>query len=107
MKLRLSPNTIRLRLTEPEVKTLVQTGTLEERVRFGETDELVYSLSAGPESAEARVVQTGSRIAVVIPADRVEAWARSGEVGIHASRSTDGETLEIVIERDLERSVDR
>lgn len=107
MKLRLSRNAIRIRLTEPEVERLTRTGTLEERVRFGETEELVYSLSSVAEPGAMRADQQGNHIRVVIPVERARVWAESREVGMQATQPAGDETLEITVERDLKRSADR
>jgi hypothetical protein len=102
MKLRIKGSSIRLRLTEPEVRTLASVGALEESVRFPDGATWRYRLervASGPMRAGVK----DSCLCVGLPADEIEAWAGTDRVGIDASIPlSGGGTLAILIEKDFE-----
>jgi hypothetical protein len=81
MKLRISGNSVRLRLKPSEVAQLAYAGLVEDRVEFAPDSVLVYSLQASPRSA----VPTACR------------WAASNDVSIEAQQ----DVLSILIEKDF------
>jgi hypothetical protein len=102
MKLRLRENSVRLRLTQTEVRRLRETGRVEERVVFGASSPaFVYALEATAAEAVGAVFADG-RLCVSIPDAVAAAWADSAQVGIEVVRPNAGEKdLRITIEKDF------
>jgi hypothetical protein len=96
MKLRIQGNSLRFRLTRPEVATLNQDGLVEETTGFP-SGRLVYRIRKDAVRAEVRVELADGTITVYAPSGTVENWATSDEVGIAAR---DG-LLRIAIEKDF------
>ena len=109
MKLRIKGNTIRLRLTRPEVEGLGASGVLEERTRFGDGAELVYRLVVDASATTPGATFVGGVVAVTLPAAVAQRWARENVVGLeHAVALRDGGELRILVEKDfacLDRSM--
>jgi hypothetical protein len=106
MKLRLRGSSLRLRLGQAEVASLVADGCVEERVAFGSNTALVYAIKSDDRAAsiEARFSQTkdSARIDVVVPRARAASWAASDDVGLEGSQSIEGEgPLRILVEKDF------
>jgi hypothetical protein len=97
MKLRLQRNSVRLRLTRPEVERLRDTALVEESVDFGRGEVLSYRLQSGLESGFVQAEFHKGSVTVAIPTETAQAWAGSDEVGVYAQC---GE-LSISIEKDF------
>lgn len=103
MKLRIRGNSIRLRLTRPEVELLAATGSVVETTRFPGSGRLIYAVEASGSISEPAAAFEGTRICVRIPRAFAEAWPTSGESGFESQQSLpDGGTLRILIEKDFE-----
>ena len=96
MKLRIQGNSLRFRLTRPEVARL-QEGGVEETTHFGVGRCLTYRLRKEAAGSAVRAELADGAITVLAPAGMVDRWAGSDEVGI-AGR--DG-VLRIAIEKDF------
>lgn len=101
MKLRIKGNSIRLRLTQSEVDTLVTAGHVRESVSFGDKT-LGYEIrsDSGAEGVTADLI--GPTILVLIPADRVRDWAANDSVSIEQEG-----TPYLLIEKDFACLSDR
>ena len=103
MKLRVTNNSIRLRLTEIEVAAFDARGAIEETIEFGPTDDkrLTYRLA----KAEIEIVNadfTNGKITIFVPTTQAENWAKTTRIGIKAEQNLGGgKTLQILIEKDL------
>jgi hypothetical protein len=111
MKLRIRGNSLRLRLLQTEVAALAETGVVSEKISFGNSAALSYTVSSSTEAAEVSAQFTGNEILIVLPEKTVKDWANSGQVSIEKEQSAgkDGNTLKILIEKDfvcLERADD-
>lgn len=106
MKLRIKGNTLRLRLTRPEVARLHDTGRVEDAITFGAEpgETLTYALEASPDAAEVSARLSDGRITVWLPSDAARRWADTDQVGIEAEQRTgagDGSAaLQILVEKD-------
>lgn len=103
MKLRILGNSIRFRLGRSEVESFGRSGSIEERVRFGGSDEndLRYKLEIidGPEFTGSFA---DSVITVGVPRSIVKDWVGSEEVSISGSQKLDDESLlKFLIEKDF------
>jgi hypothetical protein len=108
MKLRITPNSIRLRLNQDEVAQFVRRGELSERVEFPapESSSLLYRLrfSVGPDSTSPSVEFANDELAVQVPSQQAKEWAsRPGEVGIYSKYELDGgKSFRVMIEKDFQ-----
>ena len=78
MKLRLNGNSLRLRLTRPEVMQLCEAGTVEQSVDFGLGAVLIYRIQSQTCTDPLHAVFCNHSITVRIPADSVALWAGGG-----------------------------
>jgi HSP20 family molecular chaperone IbpA len=97
MKLRISGNSVRLRLKPSEVSQLADQGLVEDRVEFAPDSVLVYSLQASPRSAVPTASYTDGKLEVRIPQTTARRWAASSDVAIEAQQ----DVLAILIEKDF------
>jgi hypothetical protein len=101
MKLRLHGNSIRLRLTRPEVARFAETGRVEDCVDFGNGAALVYSLEKSAAVASMRVSYSVQGIAVQLPLEVADEWTATDRVGVESEQSTGSGSLAVLIEKDF------
>jgi hypothetical protein len=101
MKLRINGDSLRLRVGPSELARLMETGRIEETIRFGLEDEarLTYALEVGGVDALS-VRHKGTRVAVILPSKSAWAWANGGDVGVYGSVGVLNGQLEIAVEKD-------
>ncbi|MBS0580405.1 MAG: hypothetical protein JSR36_14210 [Proteobacteria bacterium] len=101
MKLRIKGASLRLRLTQAEVRALAAEGQVEEQVPFAGNARFTYRLSrdAGVASLEARF--SGGVLAVRIPEAQARHWCTSEDVTLSASEAVGADTLRITVEKDF------
>ena len=102
MKLRVCQNSIRLRLSQTEVKRLADRQTIEMRADLL-PQPLVYQLAAGEESDMASVTFQHGILRVALPASQLRNWALTRQVGIEISipGGSAGHSLTLLIEKDF------
>jgi hypothetical protein len=101
MKIRIKGNSLRYRLTRPEVEKFHQTGYLEEKVDFV-GNSLHYSLSiTNQEKLSASFYD--NQITVYIPASKIEEWTTTEKTGFEDEMKLEGseETLHLLVEKDF------
>lgn len=103
MKIRISGNTLRFRLSKTEVGFFGNKGKIEEKICFGNKPEqnIIYGLE---KSAVTELAATfaDNKITVFIPSKIAENWVESNEVGFESWQKIDEETgLKILVEKDL------
>jgi hypothetical protein len=96
MKLRVHAGSVRLRLSQSDVRLLDETGKVEDAVVFGPGRELRYAIETG--GAEIGATLDETRIRVTVPAAIAKQWIDSDQTGIE---STTG-TLRVLIEKDFQ-----
>jgi len=107
MKLRILNNSIRLRLSQSEVKRIADHEPVIVTTHFPNQQTLTYHLTeTTTENPEA--LFENNTIHIRIPALQLHNWATTNEVGIQTSISTgDKTTLSILIEKDFRCLTDR
>ena len=104
MKLRITTDSIRFRVTPAEAAALAKSGKVESVLRFGPVSDqhLTYALEASAMCAQVEAVFKGRLIKIVLPERLVCDWARSNEVGIeHIEITGAGTAMKIIVEKDL------
>jgi hypothetical protein len=103
MKLRVTKNSIRLRLSQTDVERFRETGLVDEELVIapGISGSLTYRLARGNGSAVSATLE-GTILTVSIPADEADDWTATDRVGIEGSQPGDnGPSLSILIEKDF------
>lgn len=104
VKLRLRHNSIRMRLTRPEVDALASGVTVEESVAFGPDSEavLTYGVEGCDEASAIDARLAGNRVVVSLPRTAAVQWAAGDEVSIEFTKLIgDGAELNVLIEKDF------
>ena len=103
MKLRINGNSVRLRISPSEMGFLLESGRVENTIRFGpeENAKLTYALEHNPLAGEMTLRRQGQTIAVVISTRDAGAWATGDQVGIYGAIGTGENRLELAIEKDF------
>jgi hypothetical protein len=100
MKLRIRGNTLRLRLSQGELGTLLERGFVEECVTFAAEARLRYRVERADIGA-AQVEYRDNRITVRLPQQDVARWAEPQEVSIRAEQPAGDGKLELLVEKDF------
>ena len=100
MKLRLKGNSLRLRLTQPEVTQMVATGRVEETVAFG-THALVYALERCDKTSDVSASFDGHEVTVRVARAVLDAWVTTDCVGFERTlEMAGGAFLRLLVEKD-------
>ena len=106
MKLRFTPDSVRIRLNQLEVAKFANSGQLSERVDFPGNipTAFVYSLRFGSEPGTGSAHFRDGELAVTIPQGQAKSWANAAnEVGLYYTQgSQGGQTLRISVEKDFQ-----
>ena len=109
MKLRTKSNSIRLRLTQSEVRLLQEKGIVEEVIYFPDGTNLKYQLKAiyikgyNPPIMDANFID--GCITILILSHVIDQWAGSDEVSISGSviyEDQEQEKLSLLVEKDFQ-----
>jgi hypothetical protein len=100
MKIRIKGNSLRFRLTRPEVERFAESGVVEDGVNFGSV-VLRYALCS-TKSAEMSSTFADNCITVYLPERLVADWMQTDEVGFEHRMSLDGvqDSLYLLVEKD-------
>lgn len=102
MKLRIRDNSIRLRLTRPEVDTIGTDGLVGGKVSFPGGAQFIYCLESSPACVDPTAQFANGELSVRLPESAVQYWTTSDDVSIRAAQTLDdGGTLVILIEKDF------
>jgi hypothetical protein len=101
MKLRIKGPSLRLRLTQKEVRALAEDGQVEEQVPFGAAARLIYRLRRDRAAAEIRASFSGGILEVSVPAGIADAWCASEQVTLAHSQALPEGALQITLEKDF------
>lgn len=102
MKLRIKGDSLRLRLTQSEVRELQDHGTVEDRVRFGGGAALIYRLTRNAAARAIAARYASGALEVELPERVAIDWCQSNEVTLAGTQpaAADAE-LRIVVEKDF------
>ena len=99
MKLRISGDSLRLRLSRSEVELLRQSAEVEDAIHFG-ADQLQYAVAVG--NGVVRATYAGNRIRVEIPRRAADEFTNTDLVSVEGEQSLpSGTRLQILIEKDF------
>ncbi len=102
MKLRIRDNSLRLRLTQTEVRALRADGRVTATTAFPGSTSLEYSVRCDDEAAELTATLHDGRITVRLPAAMAHEWADSDRVSLRGDRAIgNGQSLSLLVEKDF------
>lgn len=101
MKLRIKGASLRLRLTQGEVRALGEGGVIEEQVPFGGGVALVYRLRCDAHATAISASFQAGVLEVRLPGALARDWCANQEVTLAASQAAAPHTLRITVEKDF------
>ena len=107
MKIRILGNSLRLRLTQSEVRQLSSEGSVRQTIEFGPDSALQYSIK---KSAVSQIQSSfaNNHIIVEIPNETADNWAQNDVVSLREELSLgENKTLSLLIEKDFKCLTDR
>lgn len=113
MKLRIRGNSLRLRLTKPEVARIAEGLRLEETIMFGlePHQRLSYALECSTDGENMKADYRDGHITVRLPYAVARDWAMTDRVSLDGEQTLDGNgdgvTLRLLIEKDFACLTDR
>lgn len=101
MKIRIKGNSVRYRLTRPEVERFSREGFLEEKTVFPSAT-FTYILKAKPGISDLQADMSDQTITLYFPDSEKEQWYKSERVGYKNTIPTaGGESLFLLLEKDF------
>lgn len=100
MKLRIKGDSLRLRLTQGEMRTLAEQGAVEDRVSFPGGAALRYRLRTDNETPSISACYASNLIDILVPGALAERWCGTDLVTLSASQATASGELLVVLEKD-------
>ncbi len=103
MKLRMQPNSVRLRLNQAEVAQFSKTGYVEETIEFAPGTSLTYVLESSSTIPMPQASYKNGELRVQIPTGPSMEWATGDGVGVSGEQPlSSGGILSILIEKDFQ-----
>jgi hypothetical protein len=101
MKLRIRGSSLRLRLSQGEIRELAERGEVAEHVPFAAHAGLTYRLTRDSKIGEITANYAGNIIEIRIPDGRAREWCETDLVTLAHSQPVAGGELRIVLEKDF------
>ena len=101
MKLRIRGDSLRLRLSQGEVRTLAERGTVEDAIGFPGGSRLMYRLSVDRKSVEISVTYIDNLIEVHVPETLAARWCGTDLVTLSGDQATGSGALRLAVEKDF------
>jgi predicted 3-demethylubiquinone-9 3-methyltransferase (glyoxalase superfamily) len=101
MKLRIKGATLRLRLTQGEIRALQEQGQVEEQVPFAPNVSLIYRLRKNAAARQIGASYSGNVVQIEVPAAAADAWCVSQQVTLAHVQSVGSDALSITLEKDF------
>lgn len=101
MKLRIKGNSLRIRVTQSELREFDEKGSVQDAVNFGGGRALVYRLSRAPGNQELSATYNADVIEVRVPEAAARQWCSTDLVTLSGTQSRDGVELRLVVEKDF------
>jgi hypothetical protein len=101
VKLRIKGSSIRLRLTQGEMRSLSEAGTVEETVPFPGSATLTYRLRRGGSSDAISASYRDNVLEILVPEALGRQWCETDLVTLAQSLDVPGGELRITLEKDF------
>lgn len=101
MKIRIKGNSLRMRLTRPEVETLASTGYLEEQTLFA-NNKFIYAVQSVDNGNELSASLNANKITMFVSKAFLKAWPKNDVVGFNARMPvSENGSLFLLLEKDF------
>ena len=100
MKLRIKGDSLRLRLSQGEMRALAEQGEVEDRISFGAGAALRYRLRSAKEILDISATYSQNLIDILVPETLSQRWCDTDLVTLSASQKLAVGELRIVLEKD-------
>ena len=100
MKLRIKGDSLRLRLSQGEMRALAERGEVEDKVSFPGGAALRYRLRVGDKIGEISANYVSNLIDILVPRALSERWCGTDLVTLSASQPLGAGELRLVLEKD-------
>jgi uncharacterized protein DUF7009 len=100
VKLRIKGDSLRLRLSQGEMRALAERGEVEDRITFPGGAALRYRLRVDREISDISASYAENIVNILIPASLSERWCGTDLVTVSASQPLASGELRIVLEKD-------
>lgn len=101
MKLRIKGNSLRIRLTKPEVAKLAEAGYVEEQTSFA-GNKLVYALRRVDNGNELSATFEANKITMFVSNELIKDWPQNNVVGFNAHMPvSENDNLYLLLEKDF------
>ena len=101
MKLRIKGASLRLRLTQAEVRALCEQGRVEETVPFAPGTELIYRLTRDAAIGQISASLRNNVLEIRVPERMANEWCTSQQVTLAHTQAVSQGTLRITLEKDF------
>jgi hypothetical protein len=102
MKIRIQGNSIRLRVTQPELAEMKSTNVVSDAISFGGQSAVTYRLLATQDVSSPEASFDAQMFEVRLPQSTFNQWADSNEISIHGAQNIGGgDELSILVEKDF------
>ncbi len=101
MKLRIKGNSIRLRVTQGELKQFAEQGRVEDSIDFGPGSRLAYRLCRAPAGDGLQALFADNVITVQVPGPVSERWCSTDEVSLRGEQGLNDGVLKLLVEKDF------
>ena len=102
MKLRITHNSIRIRIRKSELKQLAQERLVEETVNLGHQIIFKFALGIDEVSSQIQASLSGNYLQLSLPLTVAQVWINSNEVGLEVNQTiSETDTLHLLIEKDF------
>jgi hypothetical protein len=103
LKLRIQGNSVRVRLTQSEVRSLAEGQRVEQTTEFPGCSALITRVELSAEINQSTATFNGGRLTLRLPADQLRQWAQTDQVGIESDQPiSDDRSLHILLEKDFD-----
>jgi hypothetical protein len=103
MKIRLQANSVRIRLTQSEVRRIADGGVVEETTAFSPLAKLCVRVEPSPHVQKPIATFENQNLTLRLQLKEAREWAESEQVGIEAEQPIgDGAFLRILVEKDFQ-----
>ena len=104
MKLRIKENSLRYRVSRSDLVRLMQSGRIEETIRFAPQPDatLTYALECSSAQKEMSVRYQAQKVTVLLSLEEARRWSEGDEVGLYCKCNIgEREVLELMVEKDF------
>jgi hypothetical protein len=103
MKIRIQANSVRVRLTQSEVRRIADGGVVEQTTAFSPEAKFCTRVESSPHVQKPIATFENQSFTLRLPSNEARQWGESDQIGIEAEQAIgDGTSLRILIEKDFE-----